>query len=514
MKKAMMLLGVLFLFAAPGMAQNLKTNDAGVQNIIKRAVAKATMEASEEWKWEEILGLAQLDPSVVDVYTNFYKSEFFLSYENYEAVCYEEDTKTFIYESTWLKSSLRVSIRGDIEGLSEAEVKRAIEEGKCKSFDKFKSAIPLAERKAKLQPLQKKREQALQPSKIQQVQNELQRIKQQIENEPIEEKVARQKRAHKAMLIRLSMANGQGVPLKVAEQLVLGFGITNLPNPAVWSKVYYNPAKKIIWLSYYEIQGDRGSGVPLYLAIVPLKVVLDIDNGKYTKGECQQSFPAEYAYYKYNFPDNINDYMLVYDRGRDVNNGSIVKSLDPASQLVNQYKNLLIKGKMLLEEMNKEQEQLMKQQEQEEESKKKLAKQERAHKAMLLSLSMANGAGLSLESTIDLVKAFGVDGYYESWTRVLYAPSKRSLWVYYNKNSWVKIDFDKETADVKYTYSGMDEYYEIPKNFYDYMVVYDKSVSGGVYRTAKSLDPVSKISDQYKKLKIATNMLLEEINKE
>ena len=71
MKKVMMLLGVLFLLAAPGMAQNVKTDDAGVQNIIKRAVAKAAMEASEEWKWEEILGLAQLDPHVVDVYTNF-----------------------------------------------------------------------------------------------------------------------------------------------------------------------------------------------------------------------------------------------------------------------------------------------------------------------------------------------------------------------------------------------------------------------------------------------------------
>ena len=150
MKKAMMLLGVLFLLATPGMAQNIKTNDAGVQNIIKRAVAKAAMEASEEWKWEELLGLAQLDPFVVDIYTNFYKTELFSSFERFVPICYEEDTKTFIYHSTWLKSSLRVSIRGDIDRPSEAEAKKAIDEGKCKSFDKFKSAIPLAERKAKL----------------------------------------------------------------------------------------------------------------------------------------------------------------------------------------------------------------------------------------------------------------------------------------------------------------------------------------------------------------------------
>ena len=93
------------------------------------------------------------------------------------------------------------------------------------------------------------------------------------------------------------------------------------------------------------------------------------------------------------------------------------------------------------------------------------------------------------------------------------------LWIYYNpdeynKGSWIKIDFDKETAEVHRKYNGRDGNYNIPGNFYDYMVVYDESVSGGVYRTAKSLDPVSKISDQYKKLKIATNMLLEEINKE
>ena len=352
MKKVMMLLGVLFLLAAPGMAQNVKTDDAGVQNIIKRAVAKAAMEASEEWKWEEILGLAQLDPSVVDVYTNFYKSEFFLSYENYEAVCYEEDTKTFIYESTWLYRSLRVS-RDDARDISIQEVERAKKEGKCKSFDKFKSAIPLAERKAKLQLLQKKMEQALQPSKIQQVQNELQRIKQQIENEPIEEKVARQKRAHKAMLIILSMANGQGLPLEVAEQLVLGFGITDLPSSEDWSKVYYDPAKKIIWLSYHEIHGGNRSGVRPYDAIVPLKVVLDMENGKYEKGKCQRSFPNEYGYEKYNFPDNINDYMLVYDRGRSVV-GSIAKSLDPVSKIIDRCKKLKIATNMLLEEINKE----------------------------------------------------------------------------------------------------------------------------------------------------------------
>ena len=38
MKKVMMLLGVLFLLAAPGMAQNVEIDDAGVQNIIKKAV--------------------------------------------------------------------------------------------------------------------------------------------------------------------------------------------------------------------------------------------------------------------------------------------------------------------------------------------------------------------------------------------------------------------------------------------------------------------------------------------
>ena len=352
MKKVMMLLGVLFLLAAPGMAQNVKTDDAGVQNIIKRAVAKAAMEASEEWKWEEILGLAQLDPHVVDVYTNFYKNEFFSSYVNYEAVCYEEDTKTFIYKSTWLKRALRVS-RDYARSLSEGEVERAKKEGKCKSFDEFKSAIPLAERKAKLQPLQQKREQALQPSKMQQVQNELQRIKQQIENEPIEEKVARQKRAHKAMLIILSMANGQGLPLEVAEQLVLGFGITDLPSSEDWSKVYYDPAKKIIWLSYHEIHGGNRSGVRPYDAIVPLKVVLDMENGKYRQGKCQQSFPNESVYYEYNFPDNIDDYMLVYDEVRGVV-GSIAKSLDPVSKISDQYKKLEIARNMLLEEINKE----------------------------------------------------------------------------------------------------------------------------------------------------------------
>ena len=355
MKRVVCMLVMMLMAATFGMAQKAKTDDAGLRTIIQRAVAKATMEASEEWKWEEILGLAQLDPSVVDVYTNFYKSAFFLSHDNYVVACYEEDTKTFIYESTWLKRALRVSrdYVWSLSGSEQRDVERAKKEGKCKSFDEFKSAIPLAERKAKLQLLQKKLKQALQPSKMQQVQNELQRIKQQMENESIEEKVARQKRAHKAMLLSLSMANGQGVPLKVAEQLVLGFGITNLPSPEEWSKVYYDPAKKIIWLSYHEIHGGNRSGVRPYDAIVPLKVVLDMENGKYEKGKCQQSFPNESAYYQYNFPDNINDYMLVYDRGRDVN-GSIAKSLDPASQLVNQCKNLLIEMKMLLEEINKE----------------------------------------------------------------------------------------------------------------------------------------------------------------
>ena len=329
MKRVVCMLVMMLMAATFGMAQKAKTDDAGLRTIIQRATAKAAMEASEEWKWEEFLGLAQIDRSLIK---NYPYSDF---------LCYENDTRTFIAlthydqmeeyyqgagEVKWFKVGevpqyRRFDPRTGVEqraGVADEAVERLLKNGKCIKLEDFKSAMTLAERKAKIE-----------------------RMKQ------------------------------------------------------------------------------------------------------------------------------------------------------------------------------------MKQQEQEEKREEKLAGQERAHKAMLLSLSMANGAELSLESTVDLVKAFGVGDLpnHKTWTRVLYAPSKRSLWIYYNPNEynkgcWIKIDFDKETAEVHREYNGRYEKYNIPGNFYDYMVVYDESVSGGVYRTAKSLDPVSKISDQYKKLKIATNMLLEEINKE
>ena len=330
MKRVVCMLVMMLMAATFGMAQKAKTDDAGLRTIIQRATAKAAMEASVEWKWEEFLGLAQIDRSLIK---NYPYSDF---------LCYENDTRTFIAlthydqmeeyyqgagEVKWFKVGevpqyRRFDPRTGVEqraGVADEAVERLLKNGKCIKLEDFKSPIPVAERKAKIER--------------------------------------------------------------------------------------------------------------------------------------------------------------------------------------------------------------MKQQEQEEEREEKLAGQERAHKAMLLSLSIANGAGLSLESTEDLVHAFGVYGWTayggtyglpngKSWTRVLYAPSKRSLWVYYNKNSWIKIDFDKETADVKYTYSGRDKNYEIPKNFYDYMVVYDKSVSGGVYRIAKSLNPASQLVNQHKKFLIERNMLLEEINKE
>ena len=206
MKRVVCMLVMMLMAATFGMAQKAKTDDAGLRTIIQRATAKAAMEASEEWKWEEFLGLAQIDRSLIK---NYPYSDF---------LCYENDTRTFIAlthydqmeeyyqgagEVKWFKVGevpqyRRFDPRTGAEqraGVADETVERLLKNGKCIKLEDFKSAMTLAERKAKIERMK----QMKQPKKID---------------------VAKFERAHNEMMIYLAMVGSGKASIEMTKKFV------------------------------------------------------------------------------------------------------------------------------------------------------------------------------------------------------------------------------------------------------------------------------------------------------
>ena len=247
MKRVVCMLVMMLMAATFGMAQKAKTDDAGLRTIIQRATAKAAMEASEEWKWEEFLGLAQIDRSLIK---NYPYSDF---------LCYENDTRTFIAltyrdqmeeyyqgagEVKWFKVGKVPQYRRfdprtgweQLPGVADETVGRLLKDGKCIKLEDFKSPIPVAERKAKLERMK--------PPEV-------------------KEALANFERASNEMMIYLAVAGR--VSLEMTEKFAREsfnyeklFRNDNHSLTRDWGYVFYNPQKRTLKIQLIGSPGWTG----------------------------------------------------------------------------------------------------------------------------------------------------------------------------------------------------------------------------------------------------------------
>ena len=244
MKRVVCLFVMMLMAATFGMAQKAKTDDAGLRTIIQRATAKAAMETSEEWTWEEFLGLAQLERSLIKRYPD---SDF---------LCYENDKQTFLtvvykdmaeydgyLHSTVYTGTIKFYRRFDPrtgyeqpEGISEGTVEQRLKNGKCIKLEDFKSPIPVAERKAKLERMK--------PPEV-------------------KEALANFERASNEMMIYLAVAGR--VSLEMTEKFAREsfnyeklFRNDNHSLTRDWGYVFYNPQKRTLKIQLIGSPGWTG----------------------------------------------------------------------------------------------------------------------------------------------------------------------------------------------------------------------------------------------------------------
>ena len=234
MKRVVCMLVMMLMAATFGMEKKAKIYDAAIRTIIQKATAKAAMEAlEEEGKWEEFLGLAQLDPSLID--------ESLATEAVRHDICYRDDTKTFLVVSEYFEYKSDGAggyYKADAGSsywffdpwnqisyemnTSEASAMMS----KSKWLHEFKSPIPVAERKAKLERMKLEMELELM--------NHLKKFN-----------VAKFERAHNEMMIYLAMVGSGKASIEMTKKFVkeaFNYEDSSLP----WTYVLYHPQRRIL----------------------------------------------------------------------------------------------------------------------------------------------------------------------------------------------------------------------------------------------------------------------------